>query len=1048
MSTWRSGNLPWSRGLASIALLWLVMPTQAHAQAARIDRISSPAARRGEVVTVNGAGFGALNVQITVGGIAARVLGATGNQATFRVPDEAPIGATFIQVTNPGGRMGAAPFRVLEGVLLAGNPGALAVDAVVNVAPVPVDASQVVDGVIMSRLDVHLTAGATVADINAALQRVSGGIVTMLRHYPAMTIAVPPATEIDGLTRAVQTLRTSRGIAWADIAHVASAKLLPPGSAGETINFDQLAHLLAARFPAAWNVSQLATADCASRKVTVLVADEFPLPLVGAETNFVDEVPNFVHQGGASLSDEMHGYSVTTTLAALLNDANPTGANPFADCLSIEGVEVTGLTEFQRVWLIPNLFPGGKFLLNYSQGYPDRCPHTPNRDDDVCTAGRVGAQLDVPVSRAYAAADWKALTSSRWNDFLIGVAAGNEANKPGTAIYPGLGRAAFDSPMSLATLPDLLDFVADGASWDAHAQPGTGGFPTITASGSDIQALQQYLAAIGADAINTADNVLMVGSTTQADFTGAVSESASSDSGPDVMAVGEQIPVLSTDGLAPEFGTSFSAPQVTGLASYLWLLSGGIAARHPAIASLTDSPASATRAAIIANTQQAGLATGAGLIDAYAAVLSLDAAAAPTRATAPVRLQLLNVNTGGASVDRFDEADIAEFLSHLVVVDANGAPIEPDTRDYGRYDINGDGFTGGSRQARFDLDRVDSTQFGGTGYHTVTQSIEDQPLPFNEDALTDLDILCYYAYSDLYEGDHDMRRQLLSHLPGEPCIAAVRVRVDPATATLAPGGTQQFTATVEGSHDTSVRWTANGGTISNTGFFTAGSAPGTFNVTATSVADSTKTATAHVTIAAPQPGHGSGSVLANAGAHAQNDPECRDLALQVSDVQSFSRQFHCTGTFETIDHRLLTGDAQASTTFNETDVLGQLTEATATGIYKTTADGPQNPQLPIGQNNTTSESAGSYKLVFTVTQPRVVTLTGTLTGNAFSTFMQFSCGSGFGNQPGSGPVARTFTVPAGGLCVISVSSTAKSRIQPVPFDESATAGFDLHVTVR
>ena len=130
------------------------------------------------------------------------------------------------------------------------------------------------------------------------------------------------------------------------------------------------------------------------------------------------------------------------------------------------------------------------------------------------------------------------------------------------------------------------------------------------------------------------------------------------------------------------------------------------------------------------------------------------------------------------------------------------------------------------------------------------------------------------------------------------------------------------------------------------------------------------------------------------------------------------------------------------------DVLGQVTDATATGIYKTTADGPQNPALPIGQNNTTSESAGSYKLAFTVTQPRVVTLTGTLTGNAFSTFLQFSCGPSFGNQAGAGPVERTFTVPAEGFCVISVSSTAKSRIQPVPFDESATAGFDLHVTVR
>src|SRR5436853_7664308 len=172
--------------------------------------------------------------------------------------------------------------------------------------------------------------------------------------------------------------------------------------------------------------------------------------------------------------------------------------------------------------------------------------------------------------------------------------------------------------MSVATLPDLVGFVQEGASWDAHAQPGAGGFPTMTASGSEIQALQQYMVAIGADGIDAAGNVLMVGSTTPADFNNEVSESDSSDGGADVMAVGEGIPVLSETGLGLEFGTSFSAPQVTGLASYLWLLSSGIAASNPVIANLTGLPASATRQAIIANTQQAGLSTGAGLIDAYA----------------------------------------------------------------------------------------------------------------------------------------------------------------------------------------------------------------------------------------------------------------------------------------------------------------------------------------------------------------------------------------------------------------------------------------------
>jgi hypothetical protein len=845
--------------LVAALFLFLFLPAPAGwtAQAARIDRISTDAARAGETVTITGTGFGARNVVITVGGVPAQVVSATGSQATFRVPPATPPGLTHVTATNPGGLEGSIAFNVLEGILLPGNPSARAVDATFDLAPIAVDASRIANGVIMTRLDLHLLPDATVADVNAALQGVDGGIVTMLRGFPALTIAIPAASDLAGLSRTVQVLRASRGVAWTDLGRVAAPKRLPPSPAGDQINFDQLAHLLAAGFPAAWNVSSLATDGCAARKVTVLVADTFGFPLIGGEADFFDEVPTFVDLGGAHPRDDTHGYEVTTTLAALFNETNPTGANPFTDCLTIEGVELAGFTEFQRTWLIPAAFPSGKFLLNYSQGYEDRCLHTANQVDDACTPDQAGTFLDAPLMRAYAAADWKALTSDRWRDFLVGVAAGNEANKPGTAIYPGLGRAAFDSPISVATLTDpLFGFVQDGASWDAHAQPAPGGFPTMKASDPEMQALQQYLRAVGADAIEPADNVLIVGSTTEPGFDGLVNESDSSDVGADVMAVGEGIPTLSLIGLGVVSGTSFSAPQVTGLASYLWLLARGIAAVNPGFADLSRLSSAATREAILANTQRAGLASGAELIDAYAAVLSLDAGALPGPANAPVRRRLLNVNTGGASAARFDEADIAEFLSNLFakdangnfVVDASGNPVEPAAADYGRYDLNGDGFTGGTRKARFDLDRVGSTQFGAPKYSIITQAIEENPVEFDENALSDLDILCYYAYSDLYEGDREVRRQLLSQLPGNQRCTHHAVTIQPTSVTLGAGATQQFVATVHGSADPRVTWSATGGTISDTGLFTAGTTSGTFSVTATSAADPTASSTAQVTI--------------------------------------------------------------------------------------------------------------------------------------------------------------------------------------------------------
>lgn len=80
-------------------------------------------------------------------------------------------------------------------------------------------------------------------------------------------------------------------------------------------------------------------------------------------------------------------------------------------------------------------------------------------------------------------------------------------------------------------------------------------------------------------------------------------------------------------------------------------------------------------------------------------------------------------------------------------------------------------------------------------------------------------------------------------------IPNVNVSVNPTSVSLSAGQTRQFTATVAGTPNTAVTWTATGGTISSSGLYTAGSVSGSFGVTATSVADPTQSATAGVTIA-------------------------------------------------------------------------------------------------------------------------------------------------------------------------------------------------------
>jgi hypothetical protein len=85
----------------------------------------------------------------------------------------------------------------------------------------------------------------------------------------------------------------------------------------------------------------------------------------------------------------------------------------------------------------------------------------------------------------------------------------------------------------------------------------------------------------------------------------------------------------------------------------------------------------------------------------------------------------------------------------------------------------------------------------------------------------------------------------------------VTVTVSPGSPTVQAGATQQFTAVVTGSPNTSSTWSvsegASGGTVSSTGLYSAPATAGTYHVVATSVADPTRTATAIVTVTAAPP---------------------------------------------------------------------------------------------------------------------------------------------------------------------------------------------------
>ncbi len=87
----------------------------------------------------------------------------------------------------------------------------------------------------------------------------------------------------------------------------------------------------------------------------------------------------------------------------------------------------------------------------------------------------------------------------------------------------------------------------------------------------------------------------------------------------------------------------------------------------------------------------------------------------------------------------------------------------------------------------------------------------------------------------------------------------ILVGVSPSSAAVRQQQTQQFTATVSGATDPSVTWSVDGvaggnstvGTVSGSGLYTAPAASGNHRVTATSVQDPTRSASAQVTVTSP-----------------------------------------------------------------------------------------------------------------------------------------------------------------------------------------------------
>ena len=479
-------------------------------------------------------------------------------------------------------------------------------------------------------------------------------------------------------------------------------------------------------------------------------------------------------------------------------------------------------------------------------------------------------------------------------------------------------------------------------------------------------------------------------------------------------------------------GTSMATPQVAGLAAYVWALRPDL------------SPAE-----LVALLQRTALPTpgcGNGLIiDAYAAVLAADEG----NPDQPVRSAILDVADGSGNEipnGAVDEHDLDRFLMHIDFPD-------PEPLDYGRYDLNGDGSTGSGVPGG--SDRVDLDADGAYGLASV--DVEGLPVRFDEEVPTDLKVLCYFAYSPLYTGDPQARRERLGLTrclkfdlealfpatvqPGVSNLLSVRV-TDLDLADVATGEAL-------GQAGVHIELTVSGGTVDD--FIGTTNADGIFQTNARLFAGQPGLAIEVIARA----GEGGAelartAVLARAtvpsgvtrissrgsiGVAVNNVPGCADpVHSSPAEAMAWSDTLSCNGSQ---NGNQAAGTVTAS--FTESYAGSDLVEVTASSSGPVTAAG-----------SGTAEAGGSYELKFTVAGTTTVSIDAHVTGgdNTGRSPSGFSGGVFFGGDgplihdlDGSVDVTETLTLSEGEyVFVISSLPFAGGSVL------SNSGSFSLHLT--
>ena len=599
--------------------------------------------------------------------------------------------------------------------LLPGEASALASDVIVDydiddkVAPSEIETIDP-SGVKVARtkLLIAFTPDATVGQINTLLTSINGHITAMLKGVNQVMVRLSPApANLSELDTLINTYLTgNRIVRYVEKATMPVMASLPPPIDTSSIYFDNITHQLDVRAHAAWNARSLIKSRISPN---IIIADGFGNGSPNTDFAVFPIDPDQFTAGNPDPTG--HGYHVLGVMAATYGGDNTrgsvTGMYPGSGTNILTLFAVDAQLGYSSIDIRQKLI---EFLTDMGSGY------------------HVGVILNTSLGYLCPSGDYLDKTciepgALAWLEQLRG---------------PALFPTGNTGPASLENM--FLHVTAAGNTRDP------GDTDAVMNSEWTAARLHPNLVVPGTTTpLTNLTNTLVIENRERSPvLLGGTPGCRAADSKfpGNLSAIGQN--VFSLTGNC-EFcydwanGTSQATGQVAGLAAYMWTIKPGLTPQ-----SIMD---------ILMRTADAadcGGTNGRPVVDAYAAVLALDR----NYPDMEVRRAILDLNE-----DRlFDETDVEKFLAEFDT--ANGA------KDYSRYDLNGDGLTGGTETRPFNL----NMNYPPT-YTSVSQTIEGNSVSFDENSLTDLDILCYYAYSPLYTGDTDKRKDLLKEKCGkEPSV--------------------------------------------------------------------------------------------------------------------------------------------------------------------------------------------------------------------------------------------------------------------------------------